>query len=301
MGTSYTVLFNTKNGKIFDKALVKTTVDSLLIEINNKFSTYIDDSEISVFNNSPDSLIVSNEFVELFIKSLNMHNISKGSFDFTILDIVELWGFGKENKRFQIPKDSTIKVLLNTAGVDNLMLKNNILYKFDKNLKIDFSAIAKGWAVDRIAAMLQDLSIMDYMVEIGGEISLSGTNSSDKFWTIGIAYPQNKSDGLMTKINLTNISIATSGTYNNSFIYNNEMFSHIIDPLNGYPVIHDIISATIFAKDCAEADAIATAVMVKGFSAGLEWINTLSGVECLLVKKDLQGSYIYGASEGYSY
>ena len=301
MGTSYTILFNTKDGKIFDKSLVKTAVDSLLIEINNKFSTYIDDSEISVFNNSQDSLVVSNEFIELFTKSLNMHNISKGSFDFTILDIVELWGFGKENKRFQIPKDSTIKVLLNTSCVDNLMLKNNTLYKFDKNLKIDFSAIAKGWAVDRIATMLENLNIMDYMVEIGGEISLSGTNSSDKLWTIGIAYPQNKSDGLMTKINLSNISIATSGTYNNSFWYKGNRYSHLIDPQNGYPIKHDIISATILTHQCANADAIATAVMVKGFDAGLEWINSMPDVECMLIKKDEGGEYIYGKSAGFTY
>jgi thiamine biosynthesis lipoprotein len=95
--------------------------------------------------------------------------------------------------------------------------------------------------------------------------------------------------------------VATSGSYNNYFTLENTNYSHIINPKTGYPIKHDLVSATIVAKDCATADAIATAVMVKGFNLGLEWINSLPDIECLLVKENNSGNYITGKSSGFNY
>ena len=97
------------------------------------------------------------------------------------------------------------------------------------------------------------------------------------------------------------MAVATSGSYNNYFTIDSTNYSHIIDPKIGFPIKHDLVSATVVANDCATADAIATAVMVKGFNLGLEWINTLPGIECLLVKENVLGSYIVGKSSGFNY
>ena len=299
MGTTYSILINSKTN--IKQEYIKASIDSLLFEINNKFSTYIDTSEISIFNNHLDSMKVSDDFINLFNISSNISKLSNGSFDFTILNIVELWGFGKKDKSLEVPNDLEIKHQLNFTGIDKVKLDKRTLKKINKNVKIDFSAIAKGWAVDQVALLIEDRSIKNYMVEIGGEITTSGTNYLGELWSIGIASPNKNGKELSASIKISNISIATSGTYNNSFLYKGDRYSHLIDPLTGYPIKHDIISATILAKNCADADAIATAVMVKGYDAGLYWIDSMPDVECLLIKKDKNGEYIQGRSAGFNY
>lgn len=299
MGTTYSILINSKTD--INQEDIKASIDSLLFKINNKFSTYIDTSEISIFNNPIDSMMVSDDFINLFNISSNINKLSNGSFDFTILNIVELWGFGKKNRSTDIPNDLEIKHQLKFTGIDKLELDKRTLKKSNKNVKIDFSAIAKGWAVDQVALLIEDRSINNYMVEIGGEISTSGTNYLGELWTIGIASPYKEGRELIASIKISNRSIATSGTYNNSFLYKGNRYSHLIDPISGYPIRHDIISATILAHDCADADAIATAVMVKGYDAGLSWIDSMPDVECLLIKKDGNGEYVQGRSAGFNY
>ena len=299
MGTTYSILINSKTN--IKQKYIKASIDSLLFEINNKFSTYIDTSEISIFNNHLDSMKVSDDFINLFNISSNISKLSNGSFDFTILNIVELWGFGKKNRTLQIPNDLEIKHQLKFTGIDKLELDKRTLKKSNKNVKIDFSAIAKGWAVDQVALLFENRSINNYMVEIGGEITTSGTNYLGELWSIGIASPYKNGKELIASIKISNISIATSGTYNNSFLYKGDRYSHLIDPVTGYPIKHDIISATILANNCADADAIATAVMVKGYDAGLYWIDSMPDVECLLIKKDKNGDYIQGRSVGFNY
>ena len=299
MGTTYSILINSKTN--IKQEYIKASIDSLLFEINNKFSTYIDTSEISIFNNHLDSMKVSDDFINLFNISSNISKLSNGSFDFTILNIVELWGFGKKDKSPDVPNDLEIKHQLNFTGIDKIKLDKRTLKKINKNVKIDFSAIAKGWAVDQVALLIEDRSIKNYMVEIGGEITTSGTNHLGELWSIGIASPNKNGKELIASIKISNISIATSGTYNNSFLYKGDRYSHLIDPITGYPIKHDIISATILANNCADADAIATAVMVKGYDAGLYWIDSMPDVECLLIKKNKNGEYIQGRSAGFNY
>ena len=187
------------------------------------------------------------------------------------------------------------------TGINKLKYADGYLSKLNKNVQIDFSAIAKGWGVDQVALFLNDQGFNDYMVEIGGEIRVSGLNNFNLGWSLGISSPEDSETGLYTTITVSDLSVATSGNYNNYFTLENTNYSHIINPKIGYPISHDLVSATIVAEDCATADAIATAVMVKGFQLGLEWINSLPDIECLLIKVDNSGNYITGKSSGFNY
>ena len=262
MGTTYqiTIIINSNNE--VDAIQLQKKVDSLLTQVNNIFSTYIENSELTQFNDNLSTIPIkiSPEFSELYEKAVSISLSSDGSFDFTVLPLVKLWGFGQDFNISQIPSDEKIQEKLNYSGIDKLEFENASLRKENKHTQIDFSAIAKGWGVDQVALFLND-----------------------------------------TAMHITDAAVATSGSYNNYFTLKNIDYSHILDPKTGYPIQHDLVSATIVAQDCATADAIATAVMVKGFDRGLRWINNLSNVECLLVKKTDTGEYLTGRSSGFNY
>ena len=303
MVTTYQItIINHSDNKV-DAIKLQKKVDSLFTEINNIFSTYIDISEITYFNDNLNTkpIKISNDFSELYEKAVNISISSDGSFDFTVLPLVKLWGFGPEFTISKIPSHKKIQEILNYSGIDKIEFEDASLSKINQHTQLDFSAIAKGWGVDQVALLLDEQGFGHYMVEIGGEIMVSGLNNFNSKWIIAISAPENIASGFYTKINITDMAVATSGSYNNYFTLENINYSHIIDPKTGYPIKHDLVSATIVAPDCATADAIATGVMVKGFQEGLKWINSLSEIECLLVKTTDSGEYITGKSRGFNY
>ena len=210
-------------------------------------------------------------------------------------------GFRPQFKTSQIPDSSKIKETILKVGSEKLIVKNGNLQKTNRQLQIDLSAIAKGWGVDKLAEYLLQKGFNNFMVEIGGEIVVSGLNKDNQPWKIGILHPDGLHSELYSKIEVSNKAVATSGIYQNYFTWEGNVYSHLINPITGYPIQHDLVSATIVAQDCATADAIATAVMVKGFDEGLRWINNLPNVECLLVKKSDTGEYFTGKSSGFNY
>jgi len=303
MGTTYHITIINHSNNTIDANQLQGKVDSLLNNINNIFSTYIKTSELSRFNDNLSTMpiSISSEFSELYQKAESISVSSNGSFDFTVLPLVRLWGFGPNFTISKIPSDEKIKEILNYSGMDKLEFNNDSLIKINQQTQIDFSAIAKGWGVDQAALLLDFLGFENYMVEIGGEIMVSGFNQYDEKWTIGIPVPEHFNSELYTQFKITDLAVATSGSYNNYFTLENIDYSHILAPKTGYPIKHDLVSATIVAPDCATADAIATAVMVKGFDDGLRWINSLPEIECLLVKLTASGEYITGQSSGFNY
>jgi len=229
-----------------------------------------------------------------------MYQLSDGSFDATVQPLVDLWGFGPQFKTSQIPDSLKIKEIKLKVGSEKLIVKNGNLQKTNRQLLIDLSAIAKGWGVDKLAKYLLQKGYNNFMVEIGGEIVVSGLNKDNQLWQIGILNPDGLHSDLYSTIEVSNKAVATSGIYQNYFTWEGINYSHLINPITGYPVKHDLISATIVADDCATADAVATAVMVKGFERGLKWINSLMGIECFLIK-EVDGEYQTGYSDGFSY
>jgi thiamine biosynthesis lipoprotein len=303
MGTTYQITIITHSKNKVDAILLQKRVDSLLTQVNKIFSTYIENSELTRFNDNLSTMPIkiSPEFSKLYEKAVNISISSEGSFDITVLPLVKLWGFGPDFTISQIPSQKEIQKLLNFSGINQLEFSNDSLCKINQHTQIDFSAIGKGWGVDQVALFLDNQGFENYMVEIGGEIIVSGRNNFNSKWTVGVSAPGNIASELYASIHITDAAVATSGSYNNYFTLRNIDYSHIINPKTGYPIQHDLVSATIVAPDCAGADAIATAVMVKGFEDGLRWINTLSNVECLLVKKTDTGEYLTGKSRGFNY
>ena len=303
MGTTYSLKIVEHHSKIIDSHGLQKEVDSLLFQINIQLSTYIDSSVISEFNRnySLEPIAVSPEVYEVAEKAVNMYQLSGGSFDATVKPLVDLWGFGPQFKTSQIPDSSKIKETILKVGSEKLIVKNGNLQKTNRQLQIDLSAIAKGWGVDKLAEYLLQKGFNNFMVEIGGEIVVSGLNKDNQPWKIGILHPDGLHLELYSKIEVSNKAVATSGIYQNYFTWEGNVYSHLINPITGYPIQHDLVSATIVAQDCATADAIATAVMVKGFDEGLRWINNLPNVECLLVKKSDTGEYFTGKSSGFNY
>ena len=303
MGTTYQITIINHSNNELDAIHLQEKIDSLFMHVNNLFSTYTNNSELAQFNNKMSIVPVkiSTEFSELYEKAVSISLSSNGSFDFTVLPLVELWGFGPEFNNSKIPSKKKITDIMHYTGINKLKYADGYLSKLNKNVQIDFSAIAKGWGVDQVALFLNDQGFNDYMVEIGGEIRVSGLNNFNLGWSLGISSPGDSETGLYTTITVSDLSVATSGNYNNYFTLENTNYSHIINPKIGYPISHDLVSATIVAEDCATADAIATAVMVKGFQLGLEWINSLPDIECLLIKVDNSGNYITGKSSGFNY
>ena len=280
MGTTYSI--NIYSDSI-DLDNLKNKIDSLLYDINKEMSTYISDSEISKFNKSQKgAYAVSEDFLYVVDKALGYYLLSN-KYDITIKPIVDKWGFG--NNRSNIMPDSTeITNFLKIVGSDKISIKNNKLVKDYDNVQIDLSSIAKGYAVDKISVFLKNNFYTDFMVEIGGEIKVSGLNNEHK-WRLGIMDPTDSK--IFKTICLSDKSLATSGTYNNYFDFNGSKYSHLINPLNGYPVKHNIKSVSVVANNCIDADALATLLIIHDNPyEALNIINKIESVEAMILIHD---------------
>lgn len=280
MGTTYSInIFDYK----VDSSNLKNKIDSLLNVLNMQMSTYIDSSEISKFNTGKKgSFSVSEDFIKVVDKSIGFHKYSD-RYDITIKPIVDVWGFGKNEKQ-TIPDSVEILNLLNFIGIDNISIKNNKIIKREDEIQIDLSSIAKGYAVDKIFEMLKKLSFSDFLVEIGGEVRVSGLNNKKK-WVLGISNPINEQ--LYKKIILNDVSIATSGTYNNYFTVENIDYSHLINPQTGYPIHHRVKSVSVVADNCIDADAFATLIILNSNPyKAIDIIDKISSVEAMILVLD---------------
>ena len=282
MGTTYEVKIN---DKLTDSQiqLIKKDVDSILVSINQSMSTYISDSEISLINTntfSGQEFIVSEDFRYVLDKSLEYYILTEGAFDVTVRPLLKLWGF-KGETIYKTPKEETVRSVLSYTGSDNIILKKNKLLKKHPKLELDFGAIAKGYAVDKISEYLINSGYLIHYVEIGGEIICKG-----KKWNIQIAYPEFLSKKGFQILSLDNHAIATSGTYNQFIKIDDFEYSHIFDPRLGKPVKNNIVSITVISDKSIDSDALSTSLKVLGKDKGVNLINELNGIECMFILKD---------------
>ena len=292
MGTTYSI---TISNFMHNKDDFKTKIEKQLDEINQKFSTYSDDSEISIINKSnADLMKLSSEFEYVLDKALYYCKLVNGNYDITVGPLVNLWGFNS-NKNI-LPSADDISAVLDNIGYQNISLNNHYLVKKNKNVVIDLNSIAKGYGVDKISEFLDKNGYDNYLVEIGGELSSKNNNNYDD-WIVGIQDPQ--SNLVMKKIKLNNLSMATSGTYNNSFELDGKNYSHILNPKTGYPYQHKTISATVIAKDCIDADAYATLSMTIEPIDVVDLINQDDDVEVYILEIDQDGNIIEYLSDGF--
>ncbi len=292
MGTTYSIKLVEEN---IDSIYIHNSIENILENINSQMSTYIDSSCISKFNNLEvgDSLNIKSDFNHVFNKSHYYHSLTNGSFEVTIKPLIDLWGFEKPDYRTNIPDSSSIKRALTNIGINNIKIRDGYIYKMNE-VSLDFSALAKGYAVDKIATFLKDNLIYNFMVEIGGELSLYGYNSEDKKWSIGVQNPSLNNISSTLNLLLTNKTIATSGNYRNFFTYKGKSYSHIISPTTGYPIDNNILSVTVISDQCIDADALATTLIVMNIEDGINLIEKLEGTEVFYITKENENLYSKG-------
>lgn len=274
------------------KSNYKPAIDSLLEAFNQSLSTYIPDSEISLFNQDSSKFIFKSVFFyPVLEKSQEIYQNTEGAFDPSIAPLINVWGFGK-NKNTTPPDSVQIDSLKKLIGLTNIEFDKKQVNKKIPQAQLDFSAIAKGYAVDIVAKLLDEKGITNYMVEIGGELICKGKNEEGKIWTIGVRNPRYKEEGekaAISNIKVENKAMASSGNYENFRVVKEQKFSHTISPFTGFPVEHSLLGATVFAQDCMTADAYATAFMVLGLEKGKE-IAKKQNLEVLLVYADKKGN-----------
>lgn len=277
-GTTYHIVYINSNGENFQRS-----IDSLLIEIDNSLSTYNKKSIITRFNNAGSVCEVDKMFIDVFNRSKEVYSETDGAFDPTVAHLVNAWGFGFKN--IANTDSSTIDSLLKFVDFDAITIENNIAIKTNKNLMLDFNAIAQGYSVDVIANFLSDKGIDNYMVEIGGEVKAHGKNNKQKLWRIGIDQPiENQTERTLEAIvNLNNKALATSGNYRKFYEKDGVKYSHTLNPKTGYPVHHSLLSATVITDNCDIADAYATVFMVVGIEKTKEILSQKKNLHAILI------------------
>jgi len=254
---------------------IKQVVTDALDSVNELMSTYRPESDVSRFNasTSTDWFAVDVETATVVSRALEISRLTDGAFDITVGPAVNAWKFGPEKSGFKPLDDDAVEGLKTRTGYSKLDVKLSppSIKKTVPELQIDLSAIAKGYAVDRVAAAIKLMDFDRYLVEVGGEVIVSGERSGGGNWIVAIEEPeaglQKRSSSAMRKTSLSNIAIATSGDYRNFHEHQGRRYSHTIDPKTCRPVDHLLTSASIAAGDCMTADAWATAAMVMGTDA----------------------------------
>jgi FAD:protein FMN transferase len=286
-GTTYSVICN-------DNITIEHhEIDDLLLQFDRALSSYIPNSIITRLNEAPAGEFVYrdsfNFFNRCYTLSQQMWKVSGGAFDPTVYPLVDGWGFMKDVET--VPDSATVDSLRMLLGFNDgdkftfltatdssgRVLPASKIIKHDSRAKLDFNGIAQGLAVDIIAEKLESRGAKNYFVEIGGEIRVKGVNSEGVLWRIGIDKPVENSTAedrqLQEVIQVKDGSIATSGSYRHFYEKDGIKYSHTINPKTGYPVSHSLLSATVVAKNCATADAMATAFMVMGAEESIAFLN----------------------------
>lgn len=287
MGTTFSVkLFPTQ--AILNETNLYNEVDSELIRINQLMSTYIPDSELSRFNQSKggEGFSFSPDNVEILNKSFQISAESNGAFDVTVGPIVNLWGFGPAAKVEKRPTDSDIQAAKQLVGADKVKLNGSVAVKASDGVYVDFSSIAKGYGVDKVAELLERHGITNYLVEIGGEMRLSGTKPNGEGWKVAIEKPVTDRREVQLIFSPGDMGMATSGDYRNYFEQDGIRFSHTIDPKTAAPITHKLASVTVLHPSAASADGYATAINVLGPTAGVEFAEKHQLAAYFIVKTD---------------
>ena len=286
MGTTYHIIYFDKKERDFT-----ASIDSLLAVFNESLNTYLPDSEITSFNTGHSLRFVLPYFLPVLRRSSEITAASHGAFDPTVMPLVNAWGFGPAEA--MDPDSIRIDSILQFVGIEKIMFNNDSVWRSDRRVQLDFSAIAKGYGVDVVAAFLKANGIDNLFVEIGGEVVTAGRNINEKrSWQVGILHPNSTLDDqrFIAFAELTDKALATSGNYFNYRVEDGRKYSHTIDPETGYPVQREILSASVFAEDCMTADAWATSFMVMGHERAIALLDSLEGVEAFMTYSNRDGS-----------
>jgi len=281
-----------------DTIVHKNEVDSLLNAFDLSVSVWVPESIISKFNNNDPGAEMNQHFREIFKQSKKIWKNTNGAFDITVGPLVNAWGFGFKNK-IQV-NQQVIDSLLPLVDFEAVRIENGKLVKDNPGIAIDFNAIAQGYSVDLLGGFLESRGIQNYLVDIGGEVLAKGTKPGGKNWVVGIEKPTDNANAARTlkaTVEILNQAIATSGNYRKFYEENGIRYSHTIDPRTGYPVKHQLLSASVMADSASIADGYATALMVMGPDKSKEFLKNNPNLEAYLIYSDQDGNYRTWASD----
>ena len=265
---------------------LRRQIDSVLNNINETFSIFDTNSLISKINRG-EEIALNKDFLKVLSTSLKISEQTNGAFDCTCQPLVELYGFGRQNVK-QTASQHVVDSIKQFVGYQLLSIQGQRLVKKDSRVQLNFNAIAKGYAVDKVADFLQSIGYKDFIVEIGGEIVTYGTKNG-KPWKVGIQVPTETANGAaesFRNFTLTNKAVATSGNYRNYFEKDGIRYTHILDPASGNPEQTNLLSVTVIAPDCITADAYATGFMVLGIEKTIQLIKQHPELEAYLIYDD---------------
>lgn len=287
MGTTYSIRLSAPI-EIETLNILKAEVNASLKRVNAEMSPWQTDSEISQFNTRPaDSpQTLSPAFALVVQNALSLNRATQGAFDPTLAPLIDLWGFGPQENKYQ-PTDAQVTAALGNVGCQHLNLDGEQLTKTRDGITLNLSAIAKGYGVDAAANVLRGHNIANFLVEIGGEVVAAGTAPGGRPWQIGVEYPAlsaEQSGQLQGTVKLSDKACATSGDYHNYRTdTDGKIYSHILNPRTGRPIQSNVASVTVIADSCMLADGIATALFVMGVEDGLQWVNQMDRVDALFL------------------
>jgi thiamine biosynthesis lipoprotein len=266
-----------------------------LENVNSKMSHYLDDSEVSRINtwSQDDPYPISSDTLEVLQHAMEISSTTEGAFDITVAPLVDAWGFGPPGRMPQSPDKTEIDQLLERTGWEMLQVDraSSSISKSRPDLSLDLSAIAKGYAVDKVADALDAQDVEHYMIEVGGEVRTKGRNEQGEPWRIGIERPIPGGDqAIELVVPMSDSSMATSGDYRNYYEVEGERVSHTIDPRSGYPITHSVASVTVVGPLCVRADAYATALLVLG-PQGFDLAEEL-GLAAYFLQRDKEGVFV---------
>ena len=292
-GTTYHIKYYDAQSRDF-----QSEIDKILEDFDASVSTYQPNSIISKINRN-ERVKVDQYFKTCFKKAKEVWKNTDGAFDPTVYSLVNAYGFGP-GRKMKIEK-KVIDSILQFTGFEKIKLRGNRIIKKDPRVGLDFNAFAQGYSVDVVSDFLHSKGIDSYIVEIGGEVYAHGKKPDGSFWNIGIEKPiENKisENPLKATVNLYNMAIATSGNYRRYTEIDGVKYTHHIDPKTGYPTKNNLLSASLFAKDCITTDANATGVLVLGLEKAKIFLKNHPEIQAYLIYSDENGNYKIYETEG---
>jgi len=284
-GTTYRITYYAN-----DSLLTQSEADSLLNSLDSSLSLYRPYSIINAFNNSKNGLAIDMHLQKVVKKSLEVYASTNGAFDITVWPLVNAWGFGVQ-KIDAVPDKKKIDSIMPCIGSDKIKLQGNVLSKQLRCVNIDVNGIAQGYSVDVMAELLESKGIVNYMVEIGGEIRVKGRKPGNEKMKIGIESPPTDAFSkapVRIVLSIDSGAVTTSGSYLKFYESNGKRITHLIDPHTGNSIRNELISVTVIAKDAITADAYDNALMVMGLEQALHFAPT----------KQLEAYFIYRTKQG---
>lgn len=309
MGTTYSIKYISHSS---NQLISKESIDSTLLSINAAVSTYEVNSTISKLNKAGTEGITlklneypGQHFITNYFSALEVYTKTEGLFDPSVMPLVNYWGFGYEGKNPVTTIDSSkVHQLLSFVGFDSFKASPSnsemTFSKKDARATLDFSALAKGYAVDYLSQMLESKAIDSYMVEIGGEVKVNGKNAEGMHWKLGINTPDEKArfNDIQLIVNPKTKALASSGNYRIFHKIDDISYGHEINPKTGFPHRTNILSASVIHKNCMYADAYATAFMIMGLEETIQFANNDPEIAVCLIVKD-NGELLNILSEGF--